>query len=222
MGIINVLICCLTLPLVLTIWCMYVRISGCHSFSSYFMCECSVYAWIIFRGRANFHEWSLSPGTSNCSWTSCREGCTKELYDCTQIRVNYKLPDNTTEGSDGEGGAVGSVEDDEESKRYERSLDKYIEDFDENGLSTSSPTGTKWYHTEDLRLYLIPPKSSESVSPTFVFERAWLYNQKQKLVIYSCNWYFTCASESFVIWHTHRCHEIIKSYSVIQLKDQQK
>ncbi|KOC61169.1 Protein tipE [Habropoda laboriosa] len=39
-------------------------------------------------------------GTSNCSWTSCREGCTKELYDCTQIRVNYKLPTNTSEDSD--------------------------------------------------------------------------------------------------------------------------
>ncbi|KAJ1531939.1 hypothetical protein ONE63_000579 [Megalurothrips usitatus] len=30
-------------------------------------------------------------GTSNCSWASCREGCTRELYDCTQIRVNYKV-----------------------------------------------------------------------------------------------------------------------------------
>lgn len=30
-------------------------------------------------------------GVSNCSWTSCREGCTKDVYDCTQIRVNYKL-----------------------------------------------------------------------------------------------------------------------------------
>lgn len=29
-------------------------------------------------------------GVSNCSWTSCREGCTKEVYECTQIRVNYK------------------------------------------------------------------------------------------------------------------------------------
>lgn len=29
-------------------------------------------------------------GVSNCSWSSCREGCTKEIYDCTQIRVNYK------------------------------------------------------------------------------------------------------------------------------------
>lgn len=36
-------------------------------------------------------------GASNCSWTSCREGCTKEVYECTQIRVNYKVfPRNTT------------------------------------------------------------------------------------------------------------------------------
>lgn len=30
-------------------------------------------------------------GVSNCSWTSCKEGCTKEVYECTQIRVNYKV-----------------------------------------------------------------------------------------------------------------------------------
>lgn len=30
-------------------------------------------------------------GASNCSWTSCREGCTKEVYECTQIRVNYRI-----------------------------------------------------------------------------------------------------------------------------------
>lgn len=29
-------------------------------------------------------------GASNCSWTSCREGCTKDIYTCTQIFVNYK------------------------------------------------------------------------------------------------------------------------------------
>ncbi|KDR15345.1 Protein tipE [Zootermopsis nevadensis] len=35
-------------------------------------------------------------GASNCTWSSCREGCTKEVYECTQIRVNYKiLPENT-------------------------------------------------------------------------------------------------------------------------------
>lgn len=29
-------------------------------------------------------------GASNCTWASCREGCTKEVYECTQIFVNYK------------------------------------------------------------------------------------------------------------------------------------
>jgi len=104
----------------------------------------------ILRGP---HERSLSPGTSNCSWTSCREGCTKELYDCTQIRVNYKLPENASEGADEEGGAVGGVEDDEGSKRmprYERSLAEYVDNLDENlilddetGLPKPFPTGTR-------------------------------------------------------------------------------
>ncbi len=31
-------------------------------------------------------------GLSNCTWTSCREGCTREVYECTQILVNYKHP----------------------------------------------------------------------------------------------------------------------------------
>ncbi|KAM8710781.1 hypothetical protein ACLKA7_017416 [Drosophila subpalustris] len=30
-------------------------------------------------------------GAKNCSWSSCREGCTKDIYTCTQIRVNYRL-----------------------------------------------------------------------------------------------------------------------------------
>ena len=29
-------------------------------------------------------------GVSNCSWSSCREGCTKDIYDCTQITVHYR------------------------------------------------------------------------------------------------------------------------------------
>lgn len=33
-------------------------------------------------------------GASNCSWTSCREGCTKDIYDCTQIFVNYRIESN--------------------------------------------------------------------------------------------------------------------------------
>ena len=30
-------------------------------------------------------------GMSNCTWASCREGCTNEIFRCTQISVNYKL-----------------------------------------------------------------------------------------------------------------------------------
>lgn len=31
-------------------------------------------------------------GQTNCSsWTSCKEGCTKEVYECTQISVKYKV-----------------------------------------------------------------------------------------------------------------------------------
>ncbi|XP_067645610.1 protein tipE [Eurosta solidaginis] len=30
-------------------------------------------------------------GAKNCSWASCREGCTKDIYICTQVRVNYRL-----------------------------------------------------------------------------------------------------------------------------------
>lgn len=114
----------------------------------------------------------LSPGTSNCSWTSCREGCTKELYDCTQIRVNYKLPTNTSEDSDGQGeggGAVGGVEDDEDSTmmgkpRYERSLREYdyIEDLDDDfaeddeaGLPKPFPTGTGQHTVPFSSTYLL-------------------------------------------------------------------
>ncbi|KAK0088634.1 hypothetical protein PV325_011198 [Microctonus aethiopoides] len=109
----------------------------------------------------------VSSGASNCSWTSCREGCTKELYDCTQIRVNYKLPVNETDMNDAleEGRALGGVEDDEvgAKSRYERSprdYSNYIEDieedeFDEDDdltLPKAFPTGlmgndSEWYFT---------------------------------------------------------------------------
>ncbi|XP_023290183.1 protein tipE [Orussus abietinus] len=105
-------------------------------------------------------------GTSNCSWASCKEGCTKELYDCTQIRVNYKLPVNTSESEEfgpDEGRAAGGVEGDEDAKpRYERALREYdyvedINDFEdedeEDGdLPRPFPTGlmgndSEWYFT---------------------------------------------------------------------------
>lgn len=35
--------------------------------------------------EATFHR-----GLSNCPWSSCREGCTKEVYECWHIRVRYR------------------------------------------------------------------------------------------------------------------------------------
>ena len=29
-------------------------------------------------------------GASNCSWSSCREGCTRDIYECHQILVEYQ------------------------------------------------------------------------------------------------------------------------------------
>ncbi|XP_058793991.1 protein tipE [Phymastichus coffea] len=104
-------------------------------------------------------------GTSNCSWTSCREGCTKELFECTQIRVNYKLPVNKTEKEENDED-VGGVERDEavgKRPRLERSLRdyEYADDLDDeefsdeeeyNNLPKPFPTGlmgndSEWYFT---------------------------------------------------------------------------
>jgi len=34
-------------------------------------------------------------GISNCSWTSCRLGCTREIYKCWQIQVEFEFVDGT-------------------------------------------------------------------------------------------------------------------------------
>lgn len=36
-------------------------------------------------------SYSLRFGKSNCSWASCREGCTATIYKCHQVRVVYAL-----------------------------------------------------------------------------------------------------------------------------------
>jgi len=40
----------------------------------------------------------IREGASNCSlpggWASCREGCTREIYECAQIFVNYTVPED--------------------------------------------------------------------------------------------------------------------------------
>lgn len=112
-------------------------------------------------------------GTSNCTWSSCKEGCTKELYECTQILVNYKILDDVG----GVDAKSGSAKQDNRQKRslFENSLmnmanmfagetqtreSRAIRDYDytselsddEFSLSRPQPTGlmgndSEWYFT---------------------------------------------------------------------------
>lgn len=74
-------------------------------------------------------------GSKNCSWASCREGCTKDIYQCTQIRVNYKL--NFHDYSNFMNRTVWSLPPEptpppKKKTRYERGLRDYA-DYDLNG-----------------------------------------------------------------------------------------
>ena len=86
-------------------------------------------------------------GASNCTWTSCREGCTKEIYECTQIRVNYKratLFENSTNLNDliitREERAL--REDYDYSQIFEHN-DDYISNVEPTGLMTKE---SDWYY----------------------------------------------------------------------------
>lgn len=48
------------------------------------------------RAQCFTDETIVRAGTKNCTWTSCREGCTRDVYQCTQIYVNYKIYPNGT------------------------------------------------------------------------------------------------------------------------------
>ncbi|XP_069697789.1 protein tipE isoform X1 [Periplaneta americana] len=101
-------------------------------------------------------------GASNCTWSSCREGCTKEVYECTQIRVNYKIlpPVKQEEGEEGNAGEDEGTDEDIvaelheylRSKRAIRDYDYSSED-EEIALQEPEPTGlmgndSEWYYTQ--------------------------------------------------------------------------
>lgn len=95
-------------------------------------------------------------GVSNCSWASCREGCTKDLYECTQIRVNYKLGDSaniTATEFETLIRVERALRKDYEYENYESSADKTYPDMvEEQELPDVPPTGlqgndSEWYFT---------------------------------------------------------------------------
>ncbi|CAH2054841.1 unnamed protein product, partial [Iphiclides podalirius] len=95
-------------------------------------------------------------GASNCTWASCREGCTKDLYECTQIRVNYKLgeyPNVTSTEFEALIRAERSLRKDYDyESNYEAPLDKNYPEMDDQELPDAVPTGlqgndSEWYFT---------------------------------------------------------------------------
>lgn len=94
-------------------------------------------------------------GVSNCTWASCREGCTKDLYECTQIRVNYKLGDYgniTATEYENLIRAERSLRKDYDYDNYEAPIDKAYPDMEEPDLPDALPTGlqgndSEWYFT---------------------------------------------------------------------------
>ncbi|CAG9793580.1 unnamed protein product [Diatraea saccharalis] len=95
-------------------------------------------------------------GVSNCSWASCREGCTKDLFECTQIRVNYKLGyDANITATEYENliRVERALRKDYEYENYETVAEKNYPDMaEEQELPDVPPTGlqgndSEWYFT---------------------------------------------------------------------------
>ena len=85
-------------------------------------------------------------GAKNCSWASCREGCTKDIYQCTQIRVNYRLnlynftdEFNFTEYHINLKEAERVIPPVKRTDRYERAIRDY--DYESNGINNVDQFG---------------------------------------------------------------------------------
>lgn len=88
-------------------------------------------------------------GASNCSWTSCREGCTKDIYDCTQIFVTYKVISNESYyNSSLLAASMPTIE--TPYVRTEKSLLQNDDDYDYDvDLGTGlQPNTSEWYYKE--------------------------------------------------------------------------
>lgn len=85
-------------------------------------------------------------GVSNCSWSSCREGCTKEIYDCTQIRVNYKkvAVDNVTTAEPVSVRMERGIRENYDYEIFDQSNDDYLPEVEPTGLMGND---SEWFYT---------------------------------------------------------------------------
>ncbi|XP_073980862.1 protein tipE isoform X1 [Rhodnius prolixus] len=91
-------------------------------------------------------------GLSNCSWTSCKEGCTKEVYDCTQVRVSYKVDEAVRTAEDDAVRVRRAIRDYDYPQGYDQ-IPPEIEEEEEDMEGTDAqgivpgfaPNGSEWY-----------------------------------------------------------------------------
>lgn len=132
-------------------------------------------------------------GLSNCSWTSCREGCTREVYECTQILVNYmhpNLPDKIELQNK-------NVEDETASLFESRSSD-FEEDFyipDDNAnmyAASENAKKEKWFH--GARLF---PNVKGCGYPPYL--NCTIFNQTHVTIGTNFSCYYSRADHSLVV-----------------------
>ena len=91
----------------------------------------------------------INYGLTNCTWSSCREGCTAEFFKCHHIRVSYTPQ---IEYEEAEGGLVADFE--EEDWAY---LDRTERKVINHNVSLNE---IKWFSlTPRLVRYLTSQKS---------------------------------------------------------------
>lgn len=121
----------------------------------------------------------VKAGTKNCTWTSCREGCTRDIYTCTQIYVNYKVyrngtnPNEVTIFDPSTPPIPTEPPRDDEDRRRRRSVDdetEYVED-NENLIEENSDTGGNGDYSDEPTEGLMPNTSTSG----FYYRRARLF-----------------------------------------------
>ncbi|XP_017774031.1 PREDICTED: protein tipE [Nicrophorus vespilloides] len=133
-------------------------------------------------------------GVSNCSWSSCREGCTKDIYDCTQIRVNYKLlHDNlssslsmTDSDTDLEAPLV------RQGRAVSDDYDYYVSEVEPTGLMGND---SEWYYM-GAKLF---PNVKGCGYPPMLNCSVWLKRYKEIGTNFSC--YYSRVDPGLVISH---------------------
>lgn len=153
-------------------------------------------------------------GMSNCSWTSCKEGCTKDVYECLQIRVHYKLANKSGIVDEDEASGIVPRAVQEGAKRVARALHertpRAIRDYDydesynrippeieeeptlepEHGFA---PNGSDWYYYK-ARLF---PNVKGCGYPPMLNCTIWLKAHAAIGLNYSC--YYSRIEPSLVI-----------------------